>query len=181
MGAEHSPERPRDEDAEAVEAFRRCEALLYSVIHSMLGDHRETEIVLRETRARWLARRGDRSACSSPGLIRTAAVLALTRLRDARSNGEFHLGPWLPDALREDAELSLAESVSAAMSTVMEALEREQRTVFLLRHGFGFSYADIAVLTGRSEGEVRRIDDQARERMCCGPRPSGRERPGQEP
>ncbi|MFD0658611.1 sigma-70 family RNA polymerase sigma factor [Thermocatellispora tengchongensis] len=153
------------------ETFRRHVPLLYSVAYGMLGDRQEADGVVQEARARWLAA-AERNVAQPPvGLTALVTVLALARLRAARSDGEAHIGPWLPEPLRNESELSLAESVSAALAAVLDALKHEERTVFLLHHGFGMSYADIAALIGTSEPSVRRIDARAEARVRCEPRP----------
>ncbi|TQS11227.1 hypothetical protein FLW53_24675 [Microbispora sp. SCL1-1] len=61
----------------------------------------------------------------------------------------------------------MAESVSAALATVLGMLDQEERTVFMLRHGFGLAYADIASVTGLTEEGVRGIDARAKAQVRC--------------
>ncbi|MEU7940082.1 sigma factor-like helix-turn-helix DNA-binding protein [Microbispora bryophytorum] len=152
---------------EASQAFEEHAALLHEVARSMLGDGGEAARVVEETRSRWLAGQGDRSAGSPNALIGLVSVLALTRLRVAQANGEEHIGPWMPEPLRGEPDLQMAESVSAALSTVLGVLDQDERTVFMLHHGFGLAYADIASVTGLTEERVRGIDARATAQVRC--------------
>lgn len=166
MDAGQSPQPPAEGPC-ADHVFQRHAALLHAVAFSVLGDDGEAEEIIRETRARWLAEAEGPAPRSPVGLLRLATVLALTRLRAAQSDGESHLGPWVPAPLRNEPELMVAESISAALWTVLGALGRDERLVFLLRRAFGFAYPNIAAVTGLSESEVRRIDAAAEERVRC--------------
>ncbi|GGO07948.1 hypothetical protein GCM10010116_16060 [Microbispora rosea subsp. aerata] len=170
---ERNPDRPA-EAHRALQAFEEHAALLHAVACSMLGDRAEAARVVEETRVRWLAGQGDYSAGFPNALIRLVTVLALTRLRAAQVNGEDHIGPWLPEPLRGEPDLKLAESVSAALSTVLDTLDQDERTVFLLHHGFGLAYGDIAAVTGLTEARVRGIDARATARVRCEVPPAGR-------
>ncbi|WP_405084399.1 sigma factor-like helix-turn-helix DNA-binding protein [Microbispora sp. NBC_01389] len=167
---ERNPDGPAGAD-HAFQAFEEHAALLHAVARSVLGDGGEAARVVEETRARWLAGQGDRSAGFPNALIGLVTVLALTRLRVAQANGEEHIGPWLPEPLRGEPDLQLAESVSAALSAVLGMLDQDERTVFLLHHGFGLAQADIAAVTGLTEEAVDVIDARARARVRCEVRP----------
>ncbi|RBQ20889.1 hypothetical protein DP939_07445 [Spongiactinospora rosea] len=170
MVAEHSSgNQPLEGDPDTSEAFQQHVPLLYSVAYSMLGDIMEAEKVVQETHARWLARPPE-EAGRPVGLTALTTVLSLVRLRTAQDSGESHLGPWLPEPVRNDSDLSLAESVSAALAAVLDALEHSERTVFLLHNGFGLPYPDIAALTGRPEPSVRMIGARAEAKIRCEPR-----------
>ncbi|MGR6919633.1 sigma factor-like helix-turn-helix DNA-binding protein [[Actinomadura] parvosata] len=171
MATEHPPGPPDDEGDAPARAFEQHEPLLRAVVLSMLGDAEAAEEVVSETRARWLAPEGGPAGRPESELTRLATTLALARLSAARQAGEEHIGPWLPEPLRDEPGLSLAESVSAAVSTAMWALRADERLVFLLRHGFGFSYADIAAVTRKPEEKVRRLDGEARFRIRGQARP----------
>ncbi|MEU8174446.1 sigma factor-like helix-turn-helix DNA-binding protein [Microbispora hainanensis] len=164
---ERNPERPAEDRRRASQAFEEHAALLHEVARSMLGDAGEAARVVEEARTRWLAGQGDPEAGSPDALVGLVSVLALTRLRAAQANGEEHIGPWLPEPLRGEPDLKMAESVSAALATVLGMLDQEERTVFMLRHGFGLAYADIASVTGLTEEGVRGIDARAKAQVRC--------------
>jgi Sigma-70, region 4/SnoaL-like domain len=65
----------------------------------------------------------------------------------------------------EDVEL--AESVSIAMLTVLEALAPAERAVFVLREVFDVPYADIAAALDKTPAAVRQIAHRAREHVAA--------------
>lgn len=79
----------------------------------------------------------------------------------------FSVGPWLPEPILTSPDAAgdvlLAESVSTAMLLVLETLSPIQRAVFVLREAFGYSYADIARFSGRTEVSVRQVAHRAKE------------------
>ena len=69
-----------------------------------------------------------------------------------------------------------ADSLSLAFLVLLERLSPLQRAVFLLHEVFGYGYAEIAGLVGRSEDNCRQIAARARRHVEAG-RP-GSSRPG---
>ncbi|GAA3066663.1 RNA polymerase sigma-70 factor [Streptomyces roseofulvus] len=150
----------------ATEAFDAHRTPLFTVAHEMLGSAADAEDVLRET---WLRRAGaGPGEASDPRayLVRVTTRQALGRLRAAKRRREAYVGPWLPGPLvtapdvAEGAEL--AESLSMAMTLVLESLSPTERAVFVLREVFGVDDGEIAEAVGRSPGAVREIAHRAR-------------------
>jgi DNA-binding Lrp family transcriptional regulator len=86
-----------------------------------------------------------------------------------KTRHESYVGPWLPEPLLTDHDLTenaeLAESVSMAMLIVLETLSALERAVFVLRVAFGMPYAEIAEILDRSEPAVRQLARRAREHV----------------
>lgn len=156
MAAGQIPEEFSRQNDLAATIFGEHWDLLYSVVFSMLGDQAEVEGVLRESFVRWAATADLGIRHATPALVRFTVATAIARLRRLP-----RLGPWLPEPLLGDLDLSLAESVSAAMKEVLERLPPEEQTVLVLHEGFGLSYADVAQAMGRSEDYVRLISQNA--------------------
>ncbi|MFI0486536.1 sigma factor-like helix-turn-helix DNA-binding protein [Actinomadura sp. 9N215] len=72
------------------------------------------------------------------------------------------------DALAEQAEM--ADSLSMAFVVLLETLSPVERAVFMLREVFGYSYPDVAAITGRNELDCRQIFADARQRIAAGER-----------
>jgi len=93
--------------------------------------------------------------------------LAVDRLRSARVRRESYVGPWLPEPMLTSPDVAenvvLADSVSTAMLLVLEALSPVERAVFVLSEASGYSHAEIAGFTGRSDESVRQIAHRARQ------------------
>jgi ketosteroid isomerase-like protein len=56
----------------------------------------------------------------------------------------------------------MADSLSLAMLVVLESLSPEQRAVLLLHDVFDYPFSEIAVIVGKSEGNVRQLASRAR-------------------
>jgi RNA polymerase sigma-70 factor (ECF subfamily) len=149
--------------------FERHRDLMYAVAYRMLGIAADADDVVQDAWLRWSS--ADRSGIDEPRayLVRIATNLAINRLTSARARREAYVGPWLPEPVRTGPDVAesaeLADSVSFAMLVVLERLTPVERAVFLLREVFGFSHAEIAEVTGRSEAGVRQLAHRARERV----------------
>jgi RNA polymerase sigma-70 factor, ECF subfamily len=98
-------------------------------------------------------------------LTKVVARLALDRLRSARARRETYVGPWLPEPLMSNDpadRVTLDESVSYALLTVLEQLSPAERTAFVLHDVFDMSFGDIAEVVGRTPEAVRQLASRAR-------------------
>jgi RNA polymerase sigma-70 factor (ECF subfamily) len=154
--------------------FATDRPLLVGVAYRMLGSVADAEDVVQEAWLRWA--RVDTAAVADPTafLVRTVSRLAIDRLRRIKARRETYVGPWLPEPLLTAADpggsdpaqdVDRAESVSMAMLVVLETLSPLERTVFVLHEAFGFPYADIAEIIGRSAPTVRQLAHRAREHV----------------
>lgn len=149
--------------------FERHRQALFAAAYRMLGTRADAEDVLQEAWLRW--RRVDHDEVTEPRayLFRLVTRLALDQLRRVKARRESYVGPWLPEPLVtapdavEGAEL--AESVSMGLLVVLETLTPVERAVFVLHEAFGFSHAEIADLTGRTERAVRQLAYRARQHV----------------
>jgi RNA polymerase sigma-70 factor (ECF subfamily) len=147
--------------------FAEHRGLLYAVAYRVLGSVTEAEDVVQDAWLRWS--RVDSAAVSDAEgyLVRVTTRLAVDRLRSARVRRESYVGPWLPEPMLTSPDVAenvvLADSVSTAMLLVLEALSPVERAVFVLSEAFGYSHAEIAGFTGRSDASVRQIAHRARQ------------------
>ncbi|SDQ45010.1 RNA polymerase sigma-70 factor, ECF subfamily [Thermostaphylospora chromogena] len=148
-----------------MDPFEENRSLLFGIAYRMLGSVADAEDVLQDAWLRW-------SAVDEPVdnprayLARTVTNLSINRLRSASARREAYVGPWLPEPLLTDPDVSesveQAESISMAMLVVLESLSPLERAVFVLKEVFGFSYAEIAKALDRSEAAVRQVGHRAR-------------------
>jgi RNA polymerase sigma factor (sigma-70 family) len=158
---------------------------LTSVAYRLLGSLAEAEDAVQEGYARWYALpAGRRAAVVSPAAWLTTVVsrICLDMLGSARSRRERYVGPWLPEPLSIEAmewtslasteagidpldRVSLEESVSMALLTVLERLTPAERVAFVLHDVFGYPFAEIAEITGRTPGACRQLASSARHRV----------------
>ena len=170
-----------DRQNPALAAFEGERARLFGIAYRMLGSVREAEDVLQDAYVRW--HRVDHAAVENPAayLVRLVTRLCIDTLKSARSRRLEYVGPWLPEPLVEDpvndlthdaaALQELADDLSTAFLLMLERLTPVERAVFLLRESFGFSYAEIGEVVGKSEQNCRQIERRARQHLASGGRP----------
>ena len=149
----------------AAERYAQARPRLLRLAYSELGDVGEAEDVVQEA---WLRlERADAEAIENlDGWLTTVvARLALDRLRSARARRETYVGPWLPEPLVSDDpadRVTLDESVSYALLTVLEQLSPAERTAFVLHDVFDVPFGDVAEVVGRTPEAVRQLASRAR-------------------
>jgi RNA polymerase sigma-70 factor (ECF subfamily) len=149
------------------EDFDRNRPLLFSISYRMLGSVMEAEDVVQDAFMRW---QGTEEEISSPSAYLSTVVirLCIDRLRSARVRREKYVGSWMPEPLLGEraheaaGTADLDDSLSMAFLVLLESLSPVERAVFLLREVFGYEYAEIASLVGKSETNCRQISRRAR-------------------
>ena len=151
-----------------IEVFDSNRPLLFSISYRMLGSVMEAEDMVQEAYLRW---QGTGEQVNSPSAYLSTVVtrLCIDRLRSARVRREHYVGTWLPEPLLEEQAPEVAGtadldgSLSMAFLVLLESLTPVERAVFLLREVFGYEYAEIASLVGKSEANCRQISRRARQ------------------
>jgi len=149
--------------------------LMFSIAYRMTGSVSDAEDIVQEAFLRLTrALRAGTSIASPKAYLATVTTrLAISHLRSARVRREAYVGAWLPEPLvtselgpaaapdpAERAEMS--DSLSMAFLVLLESLTPTERAVFLLHEVFGYDYAEIAEITGKSEPNCRQIFARAR-------------------
>ena len=149
---------------------------------------------MQETYARWFAMpRQQQRAIQSPGawLGKVTGRVCLDLLGSARVRRERYVGEWLPEPLPDHTEwvseprgaiegdpadrVTLDESVSMALLVVLDSMTPAERVAFVLHDVFGYSFADVAEIVGRTPAACRKLASSARHRIdgsrtAAGPR-----------
>ena len=159
------------------ETFESLRPLLFSIAYRMLASVSEAEDVVQDAYLRYQGALRDGVEIVSVKAWLSAVVtrLAIDLLRSARVRRVTYPGTWLPEPLLTDADLDLdrrpgdpaahavaAESLSMAFLLVLDRLSPVERAVFLLRDVFGYEYAEIATIVGRSEVNCRQVAARSR-------------------
>jgi RNA polymerase sigma-70 factor (ECF subfamily) len=145
--------------------------LLFTVAYEMLGSATDAEDVVQETWLRWAD--ADRADVRDPRayLVRIVTRQALNRLRTVSRRREDYVGEWLPEPLLTGPDMAddavLAENVSIALLTVLEALGPVERAVFVLHEVFETPYDEVAEVVGKTPAAVRQIAHRAREHVAA--------------
>jgi RNA polymerase sigma factor (sigma-70 family) len=164
---------------------------LINLAYRLLGSLAEAEDAVQETYTRWYAMsRRQREAIESPGawLTKVASRICLDLLGSARARRERYVGEWIPEPLPEPAEwpggrpggttsdpadrVTLDESVSMAFLVVLEAMTPAERVAFILHDVFGYSFAEVAEIAGRTPAACRQLASSARRRIRASQAPA---------
>jgi RNA polymerase sigma-70 factor (ECF subfamily) len=157
---------------------------LISLAYRLLGSLTEAEDAVQETYARWYATsRQQREAVENPGawLTTTASRVCLNLLGSARARRERYVGEWIPEPLPEGTEwiagrpggiptdpadrVTLDESVSMAFLVVLESMTPAERVALILHDVFGYSFAEVGKIVGRTPAACRQLATSARRRI----------------
>ena len=152
---------------------------LINLTYRLLGSLAEAEDAVQETYARWYAMtRQQQDAIESPGawLTTVASRICLNLLGSARARRETYVGEWIPEPLpgrtgqpgaaTDPADrVTLDESVSMAFLVVLESMTPAERVAFILHDVFGYPFAEVAGIVGRTPAACRQLASSARRRI----------------
>ncbi len=157
---------------------------LINLAYRLLGSLAEAEDAVQETYTRWYAlSRQQQQAIENPAawLTTVASRICLDLLGSARARRERYVGEWIPEPLPEPAEwisgrpggttadpadrVTLDESVSMAFLVVLESMTPALRVAFILHDVFGYPFAEVAGITGRTPAACRQLASSARRRI----------------
>ena len=188
MSTPSGPGGGPDPGLEAVVGERRQ---LINLAYRLLGSLAEAEDAVQETYARWYAMPAQqRAAIASPGawLTTVASRICLDVLGSARARRERYVGEWIPEPLPDQTEwasgrgggtpadpadrITLDESVSMAFLVVLDAMTPAERVAFILHDVFGYPFAEIAQIVGRTPAACRQLASAARHRVRAGQAPA---------
>jgi RNA polymerase sigma-70 factor, ECF subfamily len=155
------------------DAYKDLRPLLFSIAYRMVGGVSDAEDIVQEAFLRFHRAASDGAEIKSPKAYLSAVTtrLAIDHLRSARVRRERYVGAWLPEPLVTDPEADAAghaetaDSLSMAFLVLLERLSPVERAVFLLHEVFGFGYAEIAGLVGKSEDNCRQLAARARRHL----------------
>jgi RNA polymerase sigma factor (sigma-70 family) len=157
---------------------------LINLAYRLLGSLTEAEDAVQETSARWYAMsRQQQEAIENPGawLTTVASRVCLDLLGSARARRERYVGEWIPEPLPDRTEwisgrpggdpadpadrVTLDESVSMAFLVVLESMTPAERVALILHDVFGYSFAEVGEIAGRSPPACRQLASSARRRV----------------
>ncbi|MEV7279619.1 RNA polymerase sigma factor SigJ [Streptomyces sp. NPDC093111] len=167
---------------------------LTDLAYRLLGSVAEAEDAVQETYARWYAMSPERrAAVRVPGawLTTVAGRVCLDLLGSARVRRERYVGAWLPEPLPDRGEwgggtaadpaelVTLDESVHMAFLVVLEAMTPAERVAFVLHDVFGYPFAEVAAIVGRTPAACRQLASSARRRVAAAKAPAAPAAAGQ--
>src|SRR5213083_148177 len=182
-GAADSGRGRPDPGLDAIMSERRQ---LINLTYRLLGSLAEAEDAVQETYARWYAlSRPQQDAIESPGawLTTVASRICLNLLGSARARRETYVGEWIPEPLPDRTgqpgaaadpadRVTLDESVNMAFLVVLESMTPAERVAFILHDVFGYSFAEVAEIVGRTPAACRQLASSARRRIRASQAPT---------
>jgi RNA polymerase sigma-70 factor (ECF subfamily) len=151
--------------------FIELRPLLFSIAYRMLGSVSDAEDVVQDAYLRYHRALQDGTVVDSPKAYLSAITtrLSIDLLRSARVRRETYIGQWLPEPMLTDAaapdpaqQSADSDSLSMAFLLVLERLTPLERAVFLLHDVFGYEFAEIASIVGKSVENCRQVAVRAR-------------------
>jgi RNA polymerase sigma-70 factor (ECF subfamily) len=141
--------------------------------YRVLGSPDDAEDAVQEAllRVHEAERAGTEIRDPAPFALTVAARVAIDRRRCARANREYTVGgaiPFVADSSLEPGPAEravIAEDLARALLMLMRSLTPLERAVWLLREAFGYPYAEIALLVGKTELNCRQVGRRARTRL----------------
>jgi RNA polymerase sigma factor (sigma-70 family) len=188
MNSRSEPGHPApDPGLSAIMSERRQ---LINLGYRLLGSLAEAEDAVQEAYTRWYAMtEPQQHAIHSPAawLTTVTSRICLDLLGSARARRERYVGQWLPEPVPEPAEwitarpgtpadpadrITLDESVSMAFLVVLESMTPAERVAFILHDVFGYPFAEVAEVTGRSAAACRQLASSGRHRVRAAQAPA---------
>ncbi|MPZ96945.1 MAG: sigma-70 family RNA polymerase sigma factor [Propionibacteriales bacterium] len=164
---------------------------LIGLAYRLLGSLADAEDVVQETYARWYAMsQQQQEAIESPGgwLTTVASRVCLDLLGSARARRERYVGEWIPEPLPDRTEwisgrsggttvdpadrVTLDESITMAFLVVLESMTPAERVAFVLHDVFGYPFAEVAEIVGRTPAACRQLASSARRRIDASQAPA---------
>jgi RNA polymerase sigma factor (sigma-70 family) len=181
----------RVEPDPGADAIMRERKHLINLAYRLLGSLAEAEDAVQEAYARWYAMTApQQEAIASPGawLTTVTSRICLDLLGSARARRERYVGEWIPEPVPEPREwvggrsggsaddpadrVTLDESVSMAFLVVLESVTPAERVAFILHDVFGYSFAEVAQIVGRTPAACRQLASSARHRIRAAQHPA---------
>ncbi|WP_406466695.1 RNA polymerase sigma-70 factor [Streptomyces sp. NBC_01594] len=156
---------------QATKDFLAARPQLFGIAYRILGSTAEAEDIVQETWLRW--QNTDRSQVHEPAAFLTTVStrLAINLAQSARVRRESYVGPWLPEPVdtAQDPQLGAerAEALEMAVLLLMEKLNPVERTAYVLRKAFDYSYGRIAEILETTEANARQLVSRGRRHLAA--------------
>lgn len=154
-----------------VDEFEGQRSHLLAVAYRLTGSFADAEDAVQDAWLRWQALGSRRADVVEPRAWLTTVVsrIGLDRLKSAAHRRETYVGEWLPEpvvTISGDADplavVVADEDARFAAMVVLDLLTPDQRVAFVLHHGFGVPFADVATVLDTSAAAARQLASRAR-------------------
>jgi len=150
-------------------AFEEQRVRLWDIAYRITASVADADDVLQEAWLRWQRLPDGYVVDAGPFLRTVVSRICYDMIGSARARREVYTGPWLPEPLVTEGgpedRVTLDDTVSLAMLTVLQRLTPAERTAFILHDVFAVPFAEIAESVGRTPAAVRQLASRARRRV----------------
>lgn len=157
---------------DGLSSFLSARTRLFGIAYRMLKSTAEAEDVVQDVWIRWQTT--DRSTVEDPAafLSTTTRRLAINGIHSARSRHETSglPSPREPADTSGDPELETErrEALQSAVLVLLERLSPAERSAYVLREAFDYSYREIAKILRLEEANCRQLVSRARRHVADG-------------
>lgn len=141
---------------------------LTAIAARILGANAEADDVVQEA---WLRMARAETVEDPPAWLTTVVTrLCLDQLRKRQTSSVAEAESTAdPKPVDPEADALLVEQVGGAMQIVLDTLAPAERAAFVLHEVFGYPFAQISGVLGRSETAVRKLASRARRKVRGAP------------
>lgn len=137
--------------------------------YRFLGSMDDAEDIVQEARLKLLDL-GVAPENPEAYLTRTVANLALDRLRHLKVERRAYQGPWLPQPVVTEEDVTekpamVAEALGFGFLLMLEKLSAAERVVFVLREALGSRFGEIGLMLGIETAAARQRYHRARRKL----------------
>lgn len=154
----------------ATKIFEKHRQKLFNLAYGMLGRKSEAEDIVQDAYLKWTGVDINKVEHNKAYLSTIVSRLCLDELKSARRRREQYIGPDLPEPIISERQspqenLLLKDSLSIAVTFLIQKLNPTQRAVFILRELFKYPYSEIAEILEKTEANCRKIAQRARDHI----------------
>ena len=156
---------------DAVRVFADVRPRLLGVAVRILRSRSDAEDIVQDVWLRWQRCNRDDVVNPTAFLVTATTRLALNVNQSARSRHETYVGEWLPEPAAPYVDpgrrTELAEELDLGIDLLLQNLCPAERTTYVLRVAFDYSYSEIAQQLQLTEANARQVFSRASRRMAC--------------
>jgi RNA polymerase sigma-70 factor, ECF subfamily len=148
--------------------YKELKPLLFSLAYQILGSVTDAEDMVQEAFLALEKTPEEHVRHTKSYLCKIVTHRSIDLLRSAGKQREMYVGPWLPEPVMTNSNISSnldnplenyvqKESLSTAYLLLLQHLSATERIVFILREVFQYQYTDIAEIVDKSSANCRQI------------------------
>jgi RNA polymerase sigma-70 factor (ECF subfamily) len=160
---------PNASTDDGLSTFMNVRPRLYRIAYRMLRSAAEAEDIVQDVWLRWQMADRDVVRDAAAFLSTTTRRLAINVIQSARSRRETWAAPGLPEPVDTSADPRLGaergEALELGVLVLQATLSPTERTAYVLREAFDYSYREIANVLRIEEANARQVVTRARKRL----------------